>query len=51
MSCDTNAKLQLIVLLRNVDLAVLSHTDVASNVDVNEKPASGGGGDARWDWR
>ncbi len=32
MSCDTNAKLQLIVLLRNVDLAVLSHPEIASKV-------------------
>ncbi len=30
MCCDTNAKLQFIVILRIVDLAVLSHPDVAA---------------------
>ncbi len=32
MGYDTNAKLQVIVLLRNVNLAVLSHPDFAGQV-------------------
>ncbi len=32
MSCDTNAKLQLIVLHRNVDLSVLRHPDIGAQV-------------------
>ncbi len=42
MRCDTNVKLQLIILLGNLDLAVIRHPDVGAQVRRLTNPASEG---------